>query len=109
MESSSARTAVSRSASSSPAAAPSGACPKEASRRARPSPEPALREIAEETGLSEWSSRKLGTIDYWFYSRDQGGRIHKTVHYYLVRATGGDTSRHDHEVSDASGSGCGRH
>ena len=63
--------------------------------------ETALREIAEETGLIGVVEQDLGTIDYSFYSREQGGRIHKTVHYFLVRATGGDTSRHDHEVSDA--------
>ncbi len=81
--------------------APCGASPRAASRRARPSPETALREIAEETGLVGVVEQELGTIDYSFYSREQGGRIHKTVHYFLVRATGGDTSRHDHEVSDA--------
>ena len=51
-------------------------------------PETALREIAEETGLVGVVEQELGTIDYSFYSREQGGRIHKTVHYYLVRATG---------------------
>ena len=64
-------------------------------------PETALREIAEETGLVGVVEQELGAIDYSFYSREQGGRIHKTVHYFLVRATGGDTSQHDHEVSDA--------
>ncbi len=61
----------------------------------------ALREIAEETGLDGVVEQKLGDIDYSFFSREQGGRIHKTVHYFLVRATGGDTSKHDHEVSEA--------
>ena len=63
--------------------------------------ETALREVAEETGLVGVVEQELGSIDYSFYSREQGGRIHKTVHYFLVRATGGDTSLHDHEVSDA--------
>ncbi len=63
--------------------------------------ETALREIAEETGLQGLVEQELGAIDYTFYSREQGGRVHKTVHYFLVRATGGDTSRHDDEVSDA--------
>lgn len=61
----------------------------------------ALREIAEETGLDGVVEQELGDIDYSFFSREQGGRIHKTVHYFLVRATGGDTSKHDHEVSEA--------
>jgi 8-oxo-dGTP pyrophosphatase MutT (NUDIX family) len=63
--------------------------------------ETALREIEEETGLVGVVEQELGAIDYSFYSREQHGRIHKTVHYFLVRATGGDTSLHDHEVSDA--------
>ncbi|MGE5229718.1 MAG: NUDIX hydrolase [Deltaproteobacteria bacterium] len=63
--------------------------------------ETALREVAEETGLDGVVEQELGSIDYSFYSREQSGRIHKTVHYFLVRATGGDTSRHDHEVSEA--------
>jgi len=61
----------------------------------------ALREVAEETGLEGQVQQELGAIDYSFYSREQGGRVHKTVHYFLVRAIGGDTSRHDHEVSEA--------
>ncbi len=61
----------------------------------------ALREVSEETGLFGTVEQELGTIDYSFYSREQGDRIHKTVHYFLVRATGGDTSDHDHEVSEA--------
>lgn len=61
----------------------------------------AVREVAEETGIDGVVNRELGSITYSFYSRQDGGRIHKTVHYYLMRATGGDTSRHDHEVSEA--------
>jgi ADP-ribose pyrophosphatase YjhB (NUDIX family) len=63
--------------------------------------ETAVREIAEETGIQGIVERELGSIDYSFYSREAGGRIHKTVHYFLVSATGGDTTRHDHEVSEA--------
>ena len=61
----------------------------------------AVREVAEETGISGVIEAELGTIDYSFYSREQNSRIHKTVHYYLMHATGGDTSDHDHEVSEA--------
>ena len=64
-------------------------------------PEAALREIAEETGMSGVVEGDLGSIDYSFYARDRGGRIHKTVHYFLVRATGGTTDAHDHEVHEA--------
>ena len=61
----------------------------------------AVREVAEETGIHGVVEREIGAIDYSFYSRQDGGRIHKTVHYFLVRAVGGDTARHDHEVSEA--------
>jgi 8-oxo-dGTP pyrophosphatase MutT (NUDIX family) len=61
----------------------------------------AVREVAEETGISGVVDDALGSIDYSFYSREQNGRIHKTVHYYLMHATGGDTADHDHEVSEA--------
>lgn len=64
-------------------------------------PQTALREVAEETGMSGVVERELGSIDYWFYARDRGGRVHKTVHYFLVRATGGTTEAHDHEVREA--------
>lgn len=47
----------------------------------------ALREVAEETGITGRVVGELGSIDYWF-SID-GRRIHKTVHHYLIEATGG--------------------
>jgi 8-oxo-dGTP pyrophosphatase MutT (NUDIX family) len=49
--------------------------------------EAAVREIAEETGIIGEPVRPLGTIDYWFTA--DGRRIHKTVHHFLLRATGG--------------------
>jgi len=49
--------------------------------------EAAVREIAEETGIVGDPVRPLGTIDYWFTA--EGRRIHKTVHHFLLRATGG--------------------
>jgi 8-oxo-dGTP pyrophosphatase MutT (NUDIX family) len=61
----------------------------------------AVREVAEETGIDGVVDDTLGSIDYSFYSREEGSRIHKTVHYYLMHATGGDTADHDHEVSEA--------
>jgi 8-oxo-dGTP pyrophosphatase MutT (NUDIX family) len=47
----------------------------------------AVREIEEETGIRGRILRSLGTIDYWFNA--EGRRIHKTVHHYLLEATGG--------------------
>jgi len=50
--------------------------------------EAAVREIAEETGITGRVIDELGTIDYWFSV--QGKRVHKVVHHYLLEATGGE-------------------
>ena len=63
--------------------------------------ETALREVREETGIEASLEGELGAIDYWFYSRENRTRIHKTVRCFLMRARGGDVSGHDHEVSEA--------
>lgn len=58
----------------------------------------AMREIAEETGISGEVLASLGSIDYWFVS--EGRRIHKTVHHFLLRYQGGELSDEDYEVSE---------
>jgi 8-oxo-dGTP pyrophosphatase MutT (NUDIX family) len=60
--------------------------------------ETALREVREETGLDVAIVRPIGNVEYWFAV--PGERVHKQVHFFLMRATGGDTSRHDHEYDD---------
>ena len=55
----------------------------------------AIREVAEETGLEVRITAPLDSIEYWFVQR--GVRIHKTVHYFLMEAIGGDLAGHDHE------------
>lgn len=50
--------------------------------------EAAVREIEEETGIRGRIVGELGTIDYWFAV--EGRRIHKTVHHFLLEATGGE-------------------
>ncbi|MFQ5839892.1 MAG: NUDIX hydrolase [Candidatus Methylomirabilales bacterium] len=62
--------------------------------------ETAARELAEETGLTGELVEQLGQIEYWFFDRKTQSRVHKTVHFYLFRWTGGDTTRHDHEVDE---------
>ncbi|MCL4467238.1 MAG: NUDIX hydrolase [Chloroflexi bacterium] len=57
--------------------------------------ETALREVREETGLIARLVRPLDSIEYWFFSR--GTRFHKTVHYFLMEAVGGDIAYHDSE------------
>ena len=58
----------------------------------------ATREVREETGLDVRIVRPLGAIEYWFAL--PRGRVHKTVHFYLMEPTGGDTSLHDHEYEE---------
>jgi 8-oxo-dGTP pyrophosphatase MutT (NUDIX family) len=55
----------------------------------------ALREVAEETGLEVRIVEPLPSIEYVFVQN--GTRIHKTVHYFLMEPIGGDLARHDHE------------
>ena len=62
----------------------------------------ALREIREETGIEGVIDGDLDSIEYWFYSREEEVRIHKVVHFFLVRYVRGDTSQHDHEVAEAA-------
>lgn len=60
----------------------------------------ALREVEEETGLRGKIVADLGRVAYWFYSKEQRARIHKTVYFYLLECTGGDITRHDWEVEE---------
>lgn len=60
--------------------------------------ETAEREVREETGLDVRIVRPLGQTDYWFAA--PGERVHKFVHFFLMEATGGDVSAHDHEYDE---------
>lgn len=60
----------------------------------------AAREVAEETGIQGDVIARLGVIDFWFVAG--GSRIHKTVHHYLLLATGGVLSDEDVEVSEVA-------
>ena len=62
----------------------------------------ALREVREETGLEAELVGALDTIDYWFVWAPEQTRYHKFVHYFLMRAVGGDFADHDHEMEDAA-------
>ncbi len=48
----------------------------------------AVREVAEETGISAEILQPLGVIDYWFTGDDR--RVHKKVHHFLLEAVSGD-------------------
>ena len=60
--------------------------------------ETAIREVREESGLDVEIVRPIGSIDYWFAV--PGERVHKIVHFFLMRPSGGDVSRHDHEYDE---------
>src|SRR6202022_4250028 len=50
----------------------------------------AIRGVAEEAGIRGSVLASLGSIDYWFVT--EGRRVHKTVHHYLLRFSGGELS-----------------
>ena len=63
--------------------------------------EAALREVREETGLRAEILQSLGKISYGFVSSQEQARILKTVHFFLMRATGGSLEDHDAEAEEA--------
>jgi 8-oxo-dGTP pyrophosphatase MutT (NUDIX family) len=71
------------------------ALPKGTQRPGEPLEGTAVREVQEETGLLVRRLRPLGEIHYRF--KLAGVRYDKTIHFYLMQATGGDTVDHDHE------------
>lgn len=58
----------------------------------------ALREVWEETGLTVRILSPLDAIRYTFVQR--GTRIHKTVHYFMMKPTGGALQEHDREFEE---------
>ena len=60
----------------------------------------AIREVAEETGIQGHVLAALGSIDYWFVT--EGRRVHKTVHHYLMRFSGGELCDEDVEVTEVA-------
>ena len=60
--------------------------------------EAAIREVKEETGIESQIDKSLGVIDFWFMAG--GKRIHKTVHHFLFKETGGKIAPQISEVDD---------
>jgi len=58
----------------------------------------AIREVAEETGITSEITQSLGVIDFWFMAG--GKRIHKTVHHFLFREVGGTLQAQVSEVDE---------
>jgi 8-oxo-dGTP pyrophosphatase MutT (NUDIX family) len=77
---------------------PLWALPKGTPSRGESLEETALRETREETGLEVEIAGSLGSIRYFFVRNRT--RFHKTVHFYLMRAVGGDVGDHDHEFDE---------
>jgi 8-oxo-dGTP pyrophosphatase MutT (NUDIX family) len=63
----------------------------------------AAREVREEAGVDADVVGALGAIEYWYVSKydEEPARVHKRVHFFLLRYTGGSTADHDDEVQDA--------
>lgn len=68
--------------------------------------EAAMREVGEETGLTVTDVKPLGDVSYVYSRRERSDapllRIFKTVHFFLMRQTGGDTTKHDHEIDEVA-------
>ena len=58
----------------------------------------AIREVREETGIEAEIETSLGESRY-FYVWD-GVRVRKVVHFFLMRASGGDVDDRDDEMED---------
>jgi 8-oxo-dGTP pyrophosphatase MutT (NUDIX family) len=61
----------------------------------------AAREVMEETGLKGEILEKIGQIAYWYFQKEKTVKVHKTVHYFLMRYISGSTDDHDDEVDEA--------
>lgn len=64
--------------------------------------ETALREIAEETGVSGELIDKLQTVAYTYVHPQTGEQVEKEVHYYLVEALSEHLSAQTSEIHAAS-------
>jgi 8-oxo-dGTP pyrophosphatase MutT (NUDIX family) len=58
----------------------------------------AVREVREETGILAVIESSLGETRYFYVWDDV--RVRKVVHFFLMRAVGGDPSDHDDEMED---------
>jgi 8-oxo-dGTP pyrophosphatase MutT (NUDIX family) len=58
----------------------------------------AVREVREETGIEAEIEDSLGDTRYFYVWEDT--RIRKTVHFFLMRATGGDPLDRDDEMEE---------
>ena len=62
----------------------------------------AIREVLEEAGIGCELLEKIGSVDYWYVDRwgSEPVRVHKYVHFHLMKYVSGDIADHDHEVDE---------
>ncbi len=60
----------------------------------------AVREVAEETGISGRITARLGSVEYTFVA--EGRLIRKRVHHFLMEALDGELSDADVEVTEVA-------
>jgi 8-oxo-dGTP pyrophosphatase MutT (NUDIX family) len=62
----------------------------------------AIREVREEAGIDCEIVEKIDSVDYWYVDRwgKEPARVHKFVHFYLMKYVSGDVADHDDEVVD---------
>ena len=60
--------------------------------------EAALREVREETGHTGTIREPLGAVSYWFVW--DGERVRKTVHFFLMDASGEEPGERDQEMEE---------
>jgi mutator protein MutT len=60
----------------------------------------AIREVAEETGITSSITKSIGVIDFWFMAGGQ--RIHKTVHHFLFTEVSGELTPQMSEVDEVA-------
>jgi 8-oxo-dGTP pyrophosphatase MutT (NUDIX family) len=58
----------------------------------------AVREVREETGIDAEIEASLGETRYFYIWEEV--RVRKTVHFFLMRAVGGNEEDHDDEMED---------
>lgn len=64
-------------------------------------PAAALREVREESGLHGKILERIGQVSYWYFLNKEKVKVHKMVHFFLLKYVKGDTKDHDHEVDEA--------
>ena len=57
----------------------------------------AIREVEEETGIKAEILKSLTPVTYWYVM--DGEKRKKTVYYFIMKHTGGDIAKHDHEMA----------